>query len=205
MGSSYDACYPVVNDLAGTQITGALWLNPWFWAAFVVTFGLCTVLAGLYPAFVLSSFKPVAVLKGKAGSFAGQLWLRRGLVVLQFAASVVLIGGTAVVYDQLAYMQRMDLGLDLEQVLTVRSPRVLPEGTSGADAMSQRLRVSRPAPTSRLRLSAEMVARFTQVDYDRDMALVAIPTTFLLVWPNRTFLSSSVIGPCFGLISSAFA
>lgn len=126
---------PVVNDLAETQLTGALWLSPWFWAAFVVTFGLCTLLAGLYPAFVLSSFKPIAVLKGRTGSFSAQLWLRRGLVVLQFAASVVLIGGTAVVYDQLGYMQRMDLGLRLEQVLTVESPRVLAEGTNREAAM----------------------------------------------------------------------
>ena len=127
---------PAVNALAGTQLTGALWTNPWFWAAFLATFGTGTLLAGLYPAFVLSSFKPASVLKGKAGSLASQLWLRRGLVVLQFAASVVLVAGTAIVYDQLHYMRGMDLGLDLEQVLTVQGPRVLPEGADRGAALN---------------------------------------------------------------------
>jgi putative ABC transport system permease protein len=122
------ALTPLVNGLADTRLTWALWMNPGFWVAFLVTLVAGTLLAGVYPAFVLSSFRPATALKGTAGSFAGQLWLRRGLVVLQFAASVVLIGGTAVVYDQLGYMRRLDLGLDLEQVLTVRGPRVLPEG-----------------------------------------------------------------------------
>ena len=127
---------PIVNDLAETQLTGGGWVNPWFWAAILVTFGIGTVLAGLYPAFVLSSFKPVAVLKGKAGALSARLWLRRGLVVLQFAASVVLIVGTVIVHEQLGYMRQMDLGMDLEQVLVVDGPRVLSEGIEQETAMN---------------------------------------------------------------------
>src|SRR5690606_9608945 len=73
------------------------------------------------------AFRPATALKGKAGAIGAQLWLRRGIVMLQFAATVVLVDGTAVVHNQLSYMRRMDLGLDLEQVLTVESPRVLPD------------------------------------------------------------------------------
>jgi len=130
-----EALAPILNDVAGIQIPGALYLNPLFWAAFFGVFLVGTLLAGLYPSFVLSSFRPIAALKGKAGSFTGQLWLRRGLVVLQFAASVVLIGGTLVVYDQLGYMRNMELGIKIDQVLAVTGPRVLPEGTEQSVAM----------------------------------------------------------------------
>ena len=134
---------PFVNRLAGTAIPWALWASPAFWAAFVGTLAAATLLAGLYPAFVLSSFRPASALKGVAGTVAGGLRLRQGLVVLQFAASVLLIGGTAIVYDQLRYMREMDLGLDLEQVLTVPAPRVLAEGADRdavTAAFAERLR-----------------------------------------------------------------
>lgn len=116
---------PVVNDIAEIELTVALWLNPGFWIAFSLTLVAGTLLAGLYPAFVLSSFKPATVLKGRTAYIAGHLGLRRGLVVVQFAASIVLLAGTATVYSQLDYMRKMDLGLDLKQVVTIRTPRVL--------------------------------------------------------------------------------
>jgi putative ABC transport system permease protein len=123
------ALIPVVNDIAETQLTVTLWMNPGFWIAFSLTVLAGTLLAGLYPAFVLSSFKPSTVLKGRTTYLASHLWLRRSLVVIQFAACIVLLAGTATVYNQLNYMKKMDLGLNLEQVLTVRSPRILPENT----------------------------------------------------------------------------
>ena len=128
------ALAPLVSGLAETQMSWVSWLSLEFWVAFLGTLGVATLLAGLYPAFVLSSFRPATALKGKGGSLTGQLWLRRGLVVVQFAAAVVLIGGTAVVYNQLGYMRSMELGLDLEQVLTVQGPRVLPEGVDETTA-----------------------------------------------------------------------
>lgn len=131
------ALTPLVNGLAETQLSLASWLSPGFWAAFLLTLVVATLLAGLYPAFVLSSFRPATALKGTAGRVTGGLGLRRGLVVVQFAASVVLIAGTAIVYNQLRYMRGMDLGLDLEQVLTVDSPRVLPEGLDDDAALAR--------------------------------------------------------------------
>jgi putative ABC transport system permease protein len=128
------ALMPIVNNVAGTHLSSGLWLNPGFWAASLGTLIVATLLAGLYPAFVLSAFQPVAVLKGKVGTVGGQLWLRRGLVVFQFGAAVVLIGGTLVVYHQLQYMRSMDLGLDLEQVITVPGPRIVEEGTTPTQA-----------------------------------------------------------------------
>ncbi len=137
---------PVVNDIAQTHLSFALWMRPDFWLAFLLTLVAGTLLAGLYPAFVLSSFKPIAVLKGKVRSFSAQLWLRKGLVVLQFTASIVLLVGTVVIYNQLNYMRSRDLGLNLERVLTIQGPRILPDETDGSTANATFLQELRRIP-----------------------------------------------------------
>ena len=143
------ALRPVVNDLAGTNLTLAMWTSAGFWEIFFAVFFAATLLAGLYPAFVLSSFRPVAVLKGKAGKRKAQVWLRRGLVVLQFSASIMLLIGTVVVYQQLDFMRDRDLGIDLEQVLAVQSPRLLPESTNQADVIAAFIQEIRRLPAVR--------------------------------------------------------
>lgn len=126
---------PLVNEMIETQLSLELWMNPRFWMAFSLTIFVSTLLAGVYPAFVLSSFRPAAVLKGRTAYMGSHLWLRRSLVVVQFVASIVLVAGTATVFNQLNFMRDMDLGLNLEKVLTIRSPRVLPENTNPAQVM----------------------------------------------------------------------
>jgi putative ABC transport system permease protein len=95
------------------------------WEFWWLVFGLFlsgTVLSGFYPAIVLSSFKPVAVLKGKlTGSLNGS-YLRKGLVVFQFVASVLLISGSLIVYQQLQYMKNKDLGVSIDQTVVLRGP-----------------------------------------------------------------------------------
>lgn len=127
---------PVVNNVAGMHLTNVIWTQMHFWVVFFGLFCLVTFLAGLYPAFILSSFKPTQVLKGKTGtSLATGLWLRRGLVVFQFTTAIVLLAGTAIVYSQLDYMRAMDLGINIDQIITVPTPRVLPENTDRATAV----------------------------------------------------------------------
>jgi putative ABC transport system permease protein len=79
------------------------------------------LLAGFYPSLVMSSFKPMVVLKGHFTTGTRGLLLRKGLVVFQFTISILLIVGTMVVYTQLNYMRRQDLGFAKEQMMVINT------------------------------------------------------------------------------------
>ncbi len=109
---------PFFNTLADKDIS-IPFASPIFW---MILFGSVVVLglfSGSYPAFFMSSFKPVKVLKGGGQSSVGGEKIRNSLVVFQFAISVFLIVSTLVVYQQLKYIQGKDLGFSKDQVLIV--------------------------------------------------------------------------------------
>ncbi|ACU58456.1 ABC transporter permease [Chitinophaga pinensis] len=109
---------PAFNMLAGKEIavnifkTGIVGL-------FLLIAILIGLLAGIYPALVLSSYEPVVVLKGAFSSSNRGLLLRRGLVVFQFVITIVLIAGVIIIYNQLLYMQSHDPGFKKDQQLVV--------------------------------------------------------------------------------------
>ena len=108
---------PWLNTMSGANVSINL-DNIGLLAAFIFTLIIVVgFFAGLYPAFVLASFKPITVLKGSFKSSKQGRNLRIGLVVLQFALSIALIGGTAIVQKQLHFIQTKDLGYDREQVV----------------------------------------------------------------------------------------
>ncbi|HYC86340.1 MAG TPA: ABC transporter permease [Chryseosolibacter sp.] len=88
------------------------------------TFGT-GMLAGIFPALYLSSFRPVAVLKGFKLNEKGALNLRKSLVVVQFTISVVLIIGAIIIMEQMNYIQSVNLGFDKERVLVINNARAL--------------------------------------------------------------------------------
>ncbi len=80
------------------------------------------LISGFYPAFVLSSFKPILVLKGKYSQSGKGVFLRKLLVTAQFAATVALIIGSFVVYKQIRFVNNQDLGINLSKVLIIKPP-----------------------------------------------------------------------------------
>lgn len=109
---------PMFNELAAKEISMPF-KNPWFWVILFVSTVFLGILSGTYPAFFMSRFIPVKVLKGSGMSNVGGNKVRNSLVVFQFAISILLIVATVVVYQQLNYIQNKELGYDKEQVLVL--------------------------------------------------------------------------------------
>jgi putative ABC transport system permease protein len=116
---------PIFNDLSGKTL--AFNFTPLTLIALLLFGLLVSVLAGSYPAFFLSSFKPISVLKSKFTSSKG-ISLRSALVVFQFIVSISLILGIMVVYQQLSYIQNKKLGYDKTQLLVLRNSYLLGNG-----------------------------------------------------------------------------
>jgi putative ABC transport system permease protein len=111
---------PSLNSLAGLQLSVGSLLRPIVLLPLLFTPLLVGILSGLYPALFLSSFQPSKVLKGlfKAGS--GSISFRKVLVVTQFAISIVLLISTAIVFQQLHFMQNTSLGFDKDHIVTLQ-------------------------------------------------------------------------------------
>lgn len=108
---------PYFNEVAGKQLS--LSFTAESVTVLLLLVGFVGLLAGMYPAFVLSSFNPVVVMKGNFTSSQSGKWIRNGLVIFQFWISIILIIGTLVIGSQMRYMRQKNLGFDKEQVLLV--------------------------------------------------------------------------------------
>ena len=120
------ALLPWYNQLSGEKINFSFFLHPLSILS-IAGFTLLTgFIAGIYPAFFLSSFKPINALKGSRGNqFRGKSLLRNGLVVFQFTVSLLLIIATLVVHNQLHYMQNRKLGYNKEQLVVINNAGLL--------------------------------------------------------------------------------
>ncbi|MFT3934366.1 MAG: ABC transporter permease [Chitinophagaceae bacterium] len=120
---------PLFNKISGKELSFYYFLQP---AKIILLLGFAIavgILAGLYPALVLSSFKPIVVLKGKFKSNKYGMLLRNGLVVFQFAISVILIICTIVVNRQMQYMLGDKLGFRKDHIIEIQGTRLLDQNT----------------------------------------------------------------------------
>jgi putative ABC transport system permease protein len=133
---------PYFNTLAGKEIASSIWDNPIYPLSLFGIALMIAFVAGSYPALVLSSFKPIEVLKGRFSSNSNGSRLRKGLVISQFSISVIMIVSTIIVYNQINYMRSQNLGFDMNQVMivetdgSVQQKRMINELTNVPDIIS---------------------------------------------------------------------
>jgi putative ABC transport system permease protein len=115
---------PYFNTISGKSLTTP-WTAWWLLPVMVGAAIIIGIVAGLYPSFYLSAFKPISVLKGQVSRGSRNSLLRNGLVVFQFTASIILIIGTLVIYNQTHYLLNKKVGFDKDQVLLVQGTNTL--------------------------------------------------------------------------------
>jgi putative ABC transport system permease protein len=116
---------PFLNQLSGKNLSYTSFLTPGFIAALIGGALVTGIMAGIYPSFYLSSFKPIQVLKGGVATGFKRSYLRSGLVVFQFFISITLIISTIVIYRQLQFIKEKKIGFNKEQVVIVKDAYVL--------------------------------------------------------------------------------
>jgi putative ABC transport system permease protein len=124
---------PIFNKLAGKTVSEGVFSNVQYLITLLLTAIGIGLLAGIYPALVLSSFRPVVVLKGRFSTSGRGIFLRKTLVVAQFSISIALIISTTIVYRQMNFMRNQDLGFSKDQVLIM---------DTGGDAAKEALKQS---------------------------------------------------------------
>ncbi|HVI45002.1 MAG TPA: ABC transporter permease [Chitinophaga sp.] len=170
---------PFLNQMAGKEISTAVLLNRWLVPGAVGVVLVVGFLAGSYPAFYLSSFEPVKVLKGKlaAGMKAGGM--RNALVVFQFSTAIILMIGTLVIYSQLDYIRNRKLGYNREQVLVLHDVSAL--GTHAKTLRQEVLQLPGVASGTMTRELPTTGMMYTGI-YSKDAASSAGQVTGIFEW-----------------------
>ena len=122
---------PAFNRFTGRLIILGFSLPAKYWLGFLVLFLCGSFFAGIYPAFVLSGYQPVKVLKGVFKNTGSGVLLRKGLITMQFVTSIILVAGTMIVYQQISYMRSQKLGTDISQTLVIEGASSLRDSVYG--------------------------------------------------------------------------
>ena len=172
---------PYFNRLSGKQISLGLFSTPWLLPALLLTALIIGLLAGLYPAFYLSAFEPIKVLKGKLSTGFKSGWLSSSLVVFQFTAAIVLIVGTLVIYSQLNYIRSKKLGYNREQVLVLKNIYALGTHSKSFKDQVQNLR-GVEAITLTGSLPTSPTSTTNRNAFSKDASMNAAQTSILQQW-----------------------
>ncbi|QRR02485.1 ABC transporter permease [Dyadobacter sandarakinus] len=132
---------PTLNQLIGKPLSLSLLAGEGFGgyylpAILLAVFAAGILLSGFYPAFALSRFKAIQVLKGTFKRTSQGIWVRQSLVVFQYTASIILIVGTFIVFRQLKFMREEKLGFVMDQVLVVRGPELTSWDSTAIDRIN---------------------------------------------------------------------
>ncbi|MGZ3872757.1 MAG: ABC transporter permease [Mucilaginibacter sp.] len=125
--------------LLDSNFSFGLLFNTSLYLRILLVFVGSVLFSGIYPAMLLSKLKPVNVLKGKYSFSKAGIILRKGMVGLQFAASIVLIAGTFAVYRQITYMGRQQLGVTIDQTIVIKAPVKTPDYAQKIQSFKQTL------------------------------------------------------------------
>jgi len=117
---------PYVNSLTQKQLLLDL-SQPAIWVSIVLVFLFTTIVSGFYPSLVISSFKPIAALKGKLIEKKNTVSLRKSLVVFQFTLAILLIVSAIVVKEQMNYINKKDLGIAKDHIISIHQGQLLTE------------------------------------------------------------------------------
>ena len=113
---------PAFNHLIGSSSEQGFHLPVSYLFGFAALFFAGTFMSGIYPAFVLSGFNPMSVLKGLFKNSASGMFVRKSLIIGQFATSIILIAGTIIIYQQVHFMRSQSLGADINETLILNGP-----------------------------------------------------------------------------------
>ena len=119
-----EICLPAFNNIAAKELSISYLLNPYMFAGLTVFVLVIGFLTGIYPAFLLSSFKPVTALKGSQITGSKGSLFRKIMVVTQWSLSIILIIGTLMISRQMEYMKNKKLGFEKEQIVYTGIPGI---------------------------------------------------------------------------------
>lgn len=110
---------PSFNAVAGSHLTYGAFMEPQFIGQMFGVLAIIACLSGIYPAILITAFKPISILRGMVRQPGKDLWLRRLLVISQFSISIILVFGTLVILNQLHYVENKRLGYDKDNLLVI--------------------------------------------------------------------------------------
>lgn len=182
------------------------------WAGILTLFSAGIIISGFFPALMISSFHPGKVLKGKFSRSTKGLWLRRSLIIFQFATSVALMIGVFTLYQQFTFMQKQDLGIDIHQTLVIKAPAITDdtylERLTSFKATTQQLAQVKQVITSSVVPGEENewivnITREKDSQRGKNIAIHVVDSSFfeayhLRVLAGRNFLASEQPGEHFG-------